>query len=196
MRLSEQLEGMPFKEKADYLWEYYQAYFWGGLLLIGFLVLFLHGILSDEEEPLGITILSEATLTEVEEMREELTGYAFPIYLDHIQHRGGVLSENGYQTLERLSTSLAVGQIDLFVIERQLADTLIEEGLFSPLDQMIDLSEFSNETAVYFYFEEERYGMEANVIPFFEEQNRFEDHLLFIPATARNLEKLDDFLRP
>lgn len=190
--LRETLKGMTKKDQIDYIWEYYKGWILGSLLLGVLLFLFIDGLLNKDAEPLGVTVLSDATVEEINGLTEDLDAFGVEAYLNHIYHEGGRLEDQGLQILERLSTSLAVGQIDIFVLDQALASEMLEEDMFKPLDEVIT-NAASIPEAERFTDAGNYYGIKASAFSLFDAYPNLKDLYLFVPQTARHPEEINQF---
>ncbi|BAM46910.1 hypothetical protein [Amphibacillus xylanus] len=192
VKLSDQLKEMSGKERLDYLWEYYKWHLVGIIVLILFIWLAIDGLASKGEEPIGVTVISEATRDVVETLEIELESLDddnFDIYFEHIQHQGGIIEENAYELIERLAMRIGVGQIDLLVTNDLFAEQLIGEDIFSPLDQVlldetVDL--FIDDALV---VNGVLYGIPTADLAIFNQYDAYQDTYLLVPASGKNKQK-------
>ncbi len=195
MKLKEVLQGMTTKEKIDYVWEYYKGIIIGSFCFLIFMWLMVDGIMSKDEEPVGVTIFSSTSLEGIQAVEEAFSQLSFDVYVDHFYHEGGKMIENGHQSLERLSTSLAVGQIDLFVINQQMAELMMLEEVLMPIDDIIDTTAIQIDAQDQLILESKWYGIRASQLSELQSLYKSEDLYVFIPATARHSEKIKQILK-
>lgn len=195
VKLREALKDMTTTEKIDYVWAYYKGIIIGGLCLLIFVWLMADGLMHKDEEPVGVTILSGTSLEGVQAVEKAFSDQVFDVYVDHFYHEDGKMEENGYQSIERLSTSLAVGQIDLFVIDQKMAELMMLEDVLAPINEMIDTTEIQIDKKDQLILENQWYGIRASQLTELQSLNKSEELYIFIPNTARHLEKTEQLLK-
>ncbi|SFS95081.1 hypothetical protein [Halolactibacillus miurensis] len=195
VKLKEAFQGMTTKEKVDYVWEYYKGIIIGSLCFLLFIWLMVDGFMSKDEEPVVVTILSRTSLAGIEEIEEAFSHETFDVYVDHIYHENGKIPENGMQSIERLSTSLAVGQIDLFVIDQTMAELMMLEEVLAPIDDMIDTTTIQIDQQDQLILENDWYGIRASTLSELQSLEKSDQLYVFIPATARHVKKIEQLLK-
>ena len=183
---------MTKKDQIEYIWEYYKGWILGGLLIGVLLFVFIDGVLTKNDDQLSLTIFSDATAAEIDEIKEALAQFDDNAYLNHIYYAGGQWQEQEVKLLERLSTSLAVGQIDIFVTDQSFAGDMIEKGMFQPLTNVISVPEsISNDEIVSDNGKE--FGIKASLLSLFDALPNSSELYLFIPETTRHPEAVNQF---
>ncbi|MBM7541588.1 hypothetical protein [Amphibacillus cookii] len=191
IKLKDALAGMKTAEKVEYIWEYYKLHIIGSIFLLVFVWLMVNGLLTKDAEPLGITVVSEATLAELETVEEQLLLHMdndFDILFEYMQHQGGIVVGDSYEMLERLATSIGVGQVDLLVTNGPFAEQLIDENILSPLDEMMELDQLGS-SHERLEVDGVTYGIRTADLLFFKEHQTFQDTYLFVPESGRNKEE-------
>lgn len=188
-RLIETLKTMHNRrEQIDYIWEYYKLHIIGSVAATIFIVLFIVNLFSQDEDIFQITVINQATLPAIEKLEEDISGQVvndLSLYVEHIQHKGGMIEDNGYQLMQKMSTSLAVGQIDMLIAEPQFAAQLVKEGIFVPLSEVINLEQFNEEDYQFTMLDmDEVYGISTEKMTYFNEDQAFKDTYIYVPATS------------
>lgn len=185
------------KEKIDYIWEYYKLHIIGSVSAIIFLVVMVGNIFGEEEKIFEVMVVSEANSTVIEQVEEDLSDHrfdAFTLFFEYIQHNGGKIEENAYQQMQKMSAALSVGQIDIIITDKSLAEQLIGEDLFLPLSEVIDLNQIDQENYQLVDFEtDEIYGISTKNAAYLDDQT-FNDTFILVPATSRNQEYVQEVL--
>ncbi|WP_117148946.1 hypothetical protein [Paraliobacillus zengyii] len=179
------------REKIDYIWEYYKLHIIGSVSAVLFLYIMIGNIFGEEEKVVEIMVVSEASLPVIEQVEEDLSEHsfeAFTLYIEYIQHKGGKIEENAFDQMQKMSAAISVGQIDIMITDETLATQLIEEDLFLPLSEVIDLKQLNQEQYQLIDFgTNEVYGISTKNIAYFDDES-FNDTFILIPATSSNLE--------
>ncbi|MBU5593960.1 hypothetical protein KQI76_02180 [Amphibacillus sp. MSJ-3] len=191
-KLREVLKGMSRKEQLDYIWEYYKLHIIGFILLIIFGWLMIDGFMNKGNEPVGITVVSEATIEVIDELELSINSLEFTdfdLFFEHIYHQGGLIENNAYDMMERLSMRIAVGQVDIMVTDDLFAEQLINEDIFLPLKEVIEPDQIDS-------FEEEGlvvngvlYGIKTADLKIFDQYDVYQDTYLLVPASGRHREE-------
>ncbi|MCZ0704132.1 hypothetical protein J2T56_002379 [Natronobacillus azotifigens] len=194
LRLRDALQGMSRKEKLDYIWEYYKIHIVGTIAFLFFVVFIIGGAFRSEPEVLGITVVSEADDEEIRAIEQEMYEFVFDdfdLYFEHVYHESGLLENNPYEMTERMFISLTLGQIDLFVTNVAFIEQLINEDIFVPITDKIDVSRFEEAGHELLIVDEEIYAISAKEMFPFKEHETFESSYIFFPATGRNWDRVE-----
>lgn len=185
---------MSTREKIDYIWEYYKGWIIGAIFLVIFCVLMIDGFMSKGDEPIGVTILSETSLDGIRKIEDNLSTLPFDIYVDHFYHEDGQMKEAGNQSLERLSTSLAVGQVDLFIMNEILVERMLIEGILLPLSDVLSVSIATFNERDMLVLGDTWYGIRADQLTVFQELKEADQLYITVPATARHYQEVNQLL--
>ncbi len=185
------------KEQIDYIWEYYKLHIIGSISAIIFLGIMVGNIFDEEEKVFEVMVVSEASLSVIEQVEEDLSDHtfdAFTLFFEYIQHKGGKVEESAYQQMQKMSAALSVGQIDIIITDKALAKQLIEEDLFLPLSEVIDLNQINQEDYQLADFEtNEIYGISTKNAAYLDAPT-FDDTFILVPATSRNQEYVQEVI--
>lgn len=172
------LGSMTFKEKTDYIWEYYKIHIFVGMFFLMAASYTVHAMSENSETYVSITFLgqsvSEENLTAIrEQISDEL------IYEEEQSSQEVVVQniiygiENDNSSIERRQQLIiwtAAGELDILITEEGIFHELQEQGFFQPLNGLdgfhtLDLNEED-------FIEEESmnniYGIHLNDIEVFD----------------------------
>ncbi|WP_017472496.1 hypothetical protein [Amphibacillus jilinensis] len=191
VKLRDALKGMTVREKVAYIWEYYKLHIIGSIFLLVFTWMLIDGLLTKGDQPLGITVVSEATIEELTSVEEQLllhTDNDFDILFEYIQHQAGVMEGDSYEMLERLAMTIGVGQVDLLITNAPFAEQLIDENIIARLDDLINHNQLDLRHE-WLKIDGVAYGIPTANLLFFKDHQTFHDTYLFVPGSGRNKEE-------
>lgn len=198
VKLKDAIAGMSTKEKVDYIWEYYKLHIIGVLFLIIFAVLMVDGLLNKGEDPLGITVVSEANLEQINTVETELNALdfeTFNLFFEHIQHQGGLIEDNAIELMERLAMTIGVGQVDILVTNAPFAEQLISEDILAPLDEIVDVNRLVEQGHQMLEVNGDIYGVSTAHFAIFDQHDVYHETYLFVPGSGRNKDEAELFIQ-
>ncbi|GAE92009.1 hypothetical protein JCM21714_985 [Gracilibacillus boraciitolerans JCM 21714] len=192
------LKTMSFKEAADYIWEYYKLHIIGTILGVAFLVSILTTAFSEKEELYELMVVTEIPYDVTEEFSNQLNEQYFSdfrVATDNIISNGGTLSEQSYEQVQKLVARIATGMIDAMVTDKVFAQELMEQEGLLEFNKVIDVSLLEEHGVELYQFGSENvYGISTNQLDVFNDNEAFQDRILIIPASSKNLDKTTIFL--
>ncbi|SEO52972.1 hypothetical protein SAMN04488134_108151 [Amphibacillus marinus] len=192
VKFREAIKGMSTKEKIDYIWEYYKLVIFGFIFLIAFVWLVADSIINQDPDPIGLTIISESSLTQVDELKNDfdsLNTSPHPLLFDHFYHQGGIIEDQALQMLERLATTIGVGQVDLLISPLPFAEQLIEEEILIPFDDQQLINQLNNLAIELLLIESDVYGISTSSNHVLTQYDGFTDSYIFLVASGRQHEE-------
>ncbi|GAA5417217.1 hypothetical protein Pryu01_02280 [Paraliobacillus ryukyuensis] len=197
-KLMHLLNTMTWKERVDYVWEYYKLPIIGLLSFVAFGWFMFDGLLAKDAKTFEIMMVSEADLATVEQVTKDLENtntLDLTVYVENIQHSGGKVIENGYQQLKKLASSISVGQVDILITEAPLIKQLIDEELLLPWDEIVASDQLQlYQIDAYKEQSEKLYGIDVKQLSFLSDYPELQDTYAVVPATSRNQEAITSFL--
>lgn len=192
--LREQLKTMTFKEKVDHIWEYYKIHIFLIVTALVLVISITSTILSKQEVILNISMMGEGVVTEdVQTVSESLNeGLSdSEVLVDHIPLTSDELDNQSYMYLQKLITKIATGSIDVLIVEESIYQDLLNEGAFTPIDEVVSLE--SNDVKEQHLYSQsgEIYGVSTTALPLFKGNDKLSGKVVCIPKTAKNKENIN-----
>ncbi|MDL4840306.1 hypothetical protein [Aquibacillus rhizosphaerae] len=195
-KLREQLSTMDsFKEKVDYIWEYYKLHIIGSIVAL-VLVISLISTTLNSEERFNISVVGE-NLIEQEQFTTDMNSEfpEFNVNVDYMNLSEPGINGLGFAESQKFMAHFAAGEIDVIVLEKESFNDLINEEAFAPLTEYVAPSSLDGEKhAVYTDEADVVYGLSTSNIPIFNKYEHLKDKILAIPRKANNKETIKGFV--
>jgi hypothetical protein len=140
------LKNMTNKEKAEYIWDYYKLHIMGVLILIFVVGSFIHGQVIKIDYEFKITLLgSISDEKKIDDFEKQLTSLVVKegerkkeALVDVIPLEG---ADSGLSSMymQKFIAELSGGGLDIVVLDKNLFKTFVEQGVFSRLDNIVEL---------------------------------------------------------
>ncbi|WP_058306642.1 hypothetical protein [Gracilibacillus massiliensis] len=192
------LKTMSFKEAVDYIWEYYKLHIFAIVFGVFILVSILTTVFEEKEELYQLMVVSEISYEQTDEFSTQINEQYFEdfqVATDNIISDGGSLSEQSYEQVQKLVARIATGMIDIMVTEEEFAAEMLEQEGLLDFSEVIDVSLLEEHDVELYKFDSEKvYGISTNQFDVFNDIEAFQDRILIIPASSKNLDKTTQFL--
>ncbi|MCL2662304.1 MAG: hypothetical protein FWE83_03135 [Oscillospiraceae bacterium] len=141
----EKLRGMSFKEKLEFIWEYYKYYIIGTVIAVAIAGSILYStVLNPSPEPVLFISWNAgfATNEQIDDLKEYLEYHI----ADKKENEEVVISvfffdENNPETImvghQRMAAMIAAGVIDMFTMDDELLEIYSHNGFIQPLENIL-----------------------------------------------------------
>lgn len=147
---AEMVKKMSPKEKRAYIWYYYKFYFLGALILIAVAAYYIHGAITKPVEYYNITYIDNYTTdADLTAARKKINKIVLNndkkkfITLSSIINGAGNTVSSG-QLKQVLVAKIAVGEIDMAIVNQNYFDQNFSSGLFYNLKSLNGFSSLKN----------------------------------------------------
>lgn len=146
--LRERLKSMTFKEKADYMWEYYKLHFIAIIAVIATIIYIINSVTGNKEIVLNVVFVGETVnISAIEELNQELTEALIPeeqredmeISLQYVNLGAG--PQHSMAEMQKFTTLLSADAYDVIISEEETYELLSDQGAVSDLNREADLEE-------------------------------------------------------
>ena len=208
----EKLREMNFKEKLEFIWEYYKYFIVGFVVAVAVIMSILYSVvLNPSPEPALFISWNAgfATDAQLDDLIEHLEHYI----VDEEKNEEVVISvfyfdENNPETImmghQRMAAMIAAGMIDIFILNNELLELYSNNGFIQPLERLLeevntaspDAYNRISENTIHALYEVEDNVFEERIVaisiggnPLFSKLGFFEQEMyLGVSATTGNLE--------
>jgi len=208
----EKLREMNFKEKLEFIWEYYKYFIIGFVITVAVIWSLIYTIvLNPSPEPALFISWNAGFVTDAQ--IDDLKEYLEDHIVDEDENKEVVISvfyfdENNPETImmghQRMAAMIAAGMIDIFILNNELLELYTINGFIQPLERLLAEVYIKSPTAynriseniIYTLYEVEDNVFEERIVaittgrnPLFSKLGFFEQEMfLGVSATAGNLE--------
>lgn len=203
--LRERLASMTFREKIDYLWEYYKIHFF---IIIGLIAAIIYGITSftgNKEPVLNVVFVGETLdLTVIEEVEQEWTEILLDeeareeteITLQYVNITGTGSGPQDVNELQKFTTLLAAGAYDVIISHEEIFGLLQAQGAMTNLSNIVNLDTIDTEEHEIMYSEaNEPIAIRAREMEAISPIFPVEDKFLYVPKGTTNTEYIDSLVQ-
>lgn len=196
-KLIETLKTMTFKEAVDYIWEYYKIHIIGGVLIIAFLVSILSNIFKDTPPQYNVMVVAPIAYEQIEVLQDGLNKDHFDdfeVAVDYIFHQGGSLGQQAPEQVQKLVARIAVGMVDIMVVEKDYGLELLEQEGLRPISEFVDIEKLEQEgVALDKFGTDQFYGIGTNHLDVFNDVEGFEDKWIVVVRNGEMMDKTPEF---
>lgn len=203
--LRERLQSMTFREKIDYLWEYYKLQFFAIIGAIIAVIYIISSVTGNKEPALNVVFVGETVnITAIDELNQQVNEAIIPeeerddqeisLQFVNLSEAGG--PQQSMAEVQKFTTLLAADAYDVIIAEEETFEMLSGQGALADLNRVANLDEINtggHETVdsdtgqpVAIHTEE----MEV-----IDEVIAIENSYLFLPNNPQNQEYIQPFIQ-
>lgn len=148
------LKNMTFKEKREYIWDYYKIHIIAGIFLIAVIGSIIHDQVTKVDTIFNLTLVGNSINYEKSlELQNDITSLLTnnedkkkQAFVGLTQVSGTLSSQDAInvQVMQKLMAQISVKEIDLIVMDKSDFDKFAVQGTFMSLDNLPELKEFSD----------------------------------------------------
>jgi len=145
-QVAEMVKKMSPKEKRAYIWEYYKIHIIGGLILVLFIVITLHSMLTKQNEYYNITYIGNYIgQSNLDTAKNKINKTVLNNDKKNVVTLGSVFNDKNSlnsnpQTLEKLAAQITAKDIDIAIVNKKFFDSNFSSGIFYNLESLNDFS--------------------------------------------------------
>lgn len=204
-KLSVRLKSMTFKEKIEYLWDYYKFHFIGAIAAIIFIVYIINAIVSDKDSILNVVFVGDTINSEeMQQLDSNLDQQLVPeenrseeeVLLQFINLSSESQTQQEMVGVQKFVAQLSANAIDVIIANQENFEMLRDQGALLSLGEVINLDEINTDKHELLYSETEQpVGISTAEMAPLQGVLPPGNHYLFVPANMGNAEYIDDFIQ-
>ncbi|TCN27479.1 hypothetical protein [Mesobacillus foraminis] len=195
-KLTEQLKGMTFKQKAEHIWEYYKLHMIATLAVVVLGILFVSSF-TGKEESFDITVVGRSPVVDSITASDQLNDSFkdFNIAVDVIHSPESTFSSISNQQAQKMLVRAAAGEIDLLILDENIYQELSQQDPFTPLEDFIASSNLEiPDESLYSGKQNMVYGINTSSIPSLKEFSYLQNKVLCVFSSASEKDEVKQFL--
>ncbi|WP_121613404.1 hypothetical protein [Mesobacillus foraminis] len=195
-KLTEQLKGMTFKQKAEHIWEYYKLHMIATLAVVVLGTMFVSSF-TGKEESFDITVVGRSPVVDSITASDQLNDYFkdFNIAADVIHSPESTFSSISNQEAQKMLVRAAAGEIDLLILDENIYQELSQQDPFTPLENFIASSNLEiPDESLYSGKRNMVYGINTSSIPSLKEFSYLQNKVLCVFSSASEKDEVKQFL--
>lgn len=208
MTEKEKLHSMNFKQKLEYLWEYYKIHAMIGILAIAIVVYIIHAIITPnvKTELYAAMINNPIKEPQLTQMQKEAKSYLklkpkIQDILFNTNYLFDSSSNNSAEMKTVLTTHIAAQEVDVIIAPKSIFKTYAYHGFFDKLSDQLPTDLYSSLTDQFYlssdqdHKEKSDYGIYLTDSDYYKNANQKDPYLIGIVSNSKHKTNSIEFIR-